>query len=318
MIITLTLNPAIDKTAEINEFTVNKVNRVSSIRLDAGGKGINVSKVINTLGGSSIAMGIIAGNNGNFIKNYLDEKGIRNDFVIEKGETRVNLKVVDNINHTHTDINENFTVSESALNKVKDKIIENLSKSKDENNIVVLSGSIPQGLSKSCYREIIESLKETNSKVILDAEGELFINGIEASPYLVKPNIDELKATFNKEINSSEDIVNVSRECIISKGVTYVTVSMGGEGSLFVSKDKAFVVKGFKVKVRSTVGAGDSMVAALAFAIENNYTIEKAAALASAASTATVMTEGSQPGKIEDINEFLKRCHPVHISHFEK
>ncbi|MDV3426425.1 MAG: 1-phosphofructokinase [Bacillota bacterium] len=307
MIITLTLNPAIDKTAEINEFLVNKVNRVSSIRLDAGGKGINVSKVINVLGGSSIAVGIIAGNNGNFIKNFLDENGIRNDFVLEKGETRVNLKVVDNINHTHTDINESFAVSMDVLGKVEEKIIENLNKSKDENNIVVLSGSIPQGLSKSCYREIIDSLKGTKAKVILDAEGELFINGIESSPYLVKPNIDELKSTFNKEINSSSDIVNVSRECIISKGVAYVVVSMGGEGSLYVSKDKAFVVKGFKVKVKSTVGAGDSMVAALAYAIEKNFVIEKAAALASASSTATVMTEGSQPGKIEDINEFLKK-----------
>lgn len=307
MIITLTLNPAVDKTAEINDFTVDKVNRVSSIRLDAGGKGINVSKVINTLGGSSIAMGIIAGSNGSFIKNYLDEKGIKNDFIIEKGETRVNLKVVDNINNTFTDINESFTVSEGVLNKIKDKIIENLNKSMDENNIVVLSGSIPRGLSKSCYMEIIESLKGTNAKVILDAEEELFTNGIEASPYLVKPNIDELKATFNKEINSSSDIVNISRKFIISKGVTYVAVSMGGDGSVYVSKDKAFVVKGFKVKVKSTVGAGDSMVAALAYAIENNYEIEKAAALASASSTATVMTEGSQPGNIEDINEFLNR-----------
>jgi len=307
MIITLTLNPAIDKTAEINEFSVNKVNRVSSIRLDAGGKGINVSKVINTLGGESMAVGIIAGNNGNFIKNYLDENNIKNDFVLEKGETRVNLKIVDNINHTHTDINENFVVSDAALGKVKDKIIENLNKSRDENNIVVLSGSIPLGLSKSCYREIIESLKGTKAKVILDAEGELFINGIEASPYLVKPNIDELKSTFNKEINSSSDIVNVSRECIISKGVIYVVVSMGEDGSLYISKDKAFLVKGFNVKVRSTVGAGDSMVAALAFAIEKGYTIEKAAALASASSTAAVMTEGSQPGKIEDINEFFNK-----------
>lgn len=307
MIITLTLNPAIDKTAEINDFKVNKVNRVISIRLDAGGKGINVSKVVNTLGGNTVAMGIIAGNNGNFIKNYLDRNRIKNDFVMEKGETRVNLKVVDNINHTHTDINENFTVSKGILDKVKGKIIEKLTKSKDENNIVVLSGSIPQGLSKFTYKEIAEAVKSTNAKVILDAEGALFINGIDASPYLVKPNIDELKSTFNKEINSPLDVVNISRENIISKGVTYVAVSMGGDGSLFVSKDKAFLVKGFKVKVKSTVGAGDSMVAALAFAIENNYTIEKAAALASAASTATVITEGSQPGKKEDIYEFLKK-----------
>lgn len=313
MIITLTLNPAIDKTVEIKDFSVNKVNRVDAIRLDAGGKGINVSKVINILGGESIAVGIIAGSNGNFIKRCLDQKGIKSDFVIENGETRVNLKVVDNINNTHTDINESFIVSKGVLDKVKEKILGNLSKRKAENNVVVLSGSIPQGLSKFAYKEIIEAIKSTKAKVILDAEGELFINGIDASPYLVKPNIDELKETFNKEINSASDIVSVSRECIISKGVTYVAVSMGGEGSLFVSKDKAFVIKGFKVRVRSTVGAGDSMVAALAYATENNYTIEKAAALASAASTATVMTEGSQPGKIEDIYEFLKKINIENI-----
>ena len=106
MITTITINPAVDKTIEINNFSVGNVNRVASVRLDAGGKGINVSKVIKNLGGESRAMGILSGTSGKFIKDYLDEINILNDFVFTKGETRTNIKVVDMLNHTNTDINE--------------------------------------------------------------------------------------------------------------------------------------------------------------------------------------------------------------------
>ena len=129
MITTITLNPAVDKTIEINNFSVGNVNRVTSVRLDAGGKGINVSKVIKNLGGTSSAMGILSGKSGDFIKGYLDEIEISNDFIFTNGETRTNIKVVDLINHTNTDINEaGPEASIEDLNELSDKIFNNMNK----------------------------------------------------------------------------------------------------------------------------------------------------------------------------------------------
>ncbi|MFA9398306.1 MAG: 1-phosphofructokinase [Clostridiaceae bacterium] len=304
MILTLTLNPAIDKTINISNFKLGTVNRVDNSRLDAGGKGINVSKVLKVLGGKSIALGILAGANGDFIKNHLDNENIENDFIKTKGETRVNLKIVDKINNQYTDINENFQVDESMFDLLKDKIISLLNKYKDEKNVVVLSGSIPKGLNTNIYKDLILDIKKTNAKVILDAEAELFTKGIEAAPYLIKPNIDELKATFNVTINNEDDIISVSRK-IINSGVHIVVVSLGGEGSLLITKDEVLKVHGLKVTVKSTVGAGDSMVAALAFSLEQNYPLDQTLKLASAVSTANVMTDGTQTGKPEDIEKIL-------------
>ena len=119
MITTVTLNPAVDKTIEIDDFNIGKVNRILTIRLDAGGKGINVSKVIQRLQGKSIAVGILGGSSGSFIKNYIDSIGIENDFIMTEGETRTNIKIVDKFNHTNTDINESGPmVSDENLDRV--------------------------------------------------------------------------------------------------------------------------------------------------------------------------------------------------------
>lgn len=290
MITTVTLNPAIDKTINIEDFSIGSVNRVSAIRTDAGGKGINVSKVIKSLGGSSRAVAILAGNCGNFIKEYLDRASIENDCLFIEGETRTNIKVVDKINHTNTDINEAGPfVSMENLNEVFEKLCCGMK----QEDLLVLSGSIPKSAEKDIYRQWIEKTKEKGIKTILDADGELLRQGIEAGPHLIKPNIHELEALFNQRIDSIDEVINVSKE-FFKKGIEIVVVSLGENGALFMKKDTAIRAKGIKVEVESTVGAGDSMVAALAFALERSYDFEKAVRLSVACGTASVMTEGTQ------------------------
>lgn len=303
MIITVTLNPALDKTIEIDEFKIGSVNRIVSTRVDAGGKGINVSKVIKELQHESLALGLLGGSSGNHIKNYLDNLNINNDFLLVKGETRTNFKIIDKANNTHTDINENGpSLVESDITNIKEKIMQHCT----SESLVILSGSVPSGVSTSIYGEIIKDIKNKGGKVILDADGELLIQGIKAGPYMVKPNIHELEKAFGITIDNEKKVIETAKK-ILEYGVKYVVISLGSEGSIFVSHDKVAKVKGIKVEVKSTVGAGDSMVAAFAIAVEKDYSFEEAMKLASATSTANVMTEGTQTGRFEDIEKLKKQ-----------
>ncbi|MBU3130316.1 1-phosphofructokinase [Clostridium tagluense] len=310
MIITVTLNPALDKTIEIDGFKIDTVNRIVSTRVDAGGKGINVSKVIKELKHKSIALGFLGGSSGNQIKNYLDDSNIDNNFLTVKGETRTNLKIFDKVNNTHTDINENGpSLGEKDITNIKQEIMEHCK----EDSIVVLSGSVPSGVSTSIYADIIKSIKTKGGKVILDAEGQLLMQGIKAGPYMVKPNIDELEKAFDISINSEDEVIETAKK-ILEYGVKYVVISLGSKGSIFISDHKVAKVTGIKVEVKSTVGAGDSMVAAMAVAVQEDYSFEQAIKLACATSTANVMTKGTQTGRFVDIEKLKKEIDIKYIT----
>lgn len=303
MIITVTLNPAIDKTVEINDVHINRVNRVSSARLDAGGKGINVSKIILSLGGKSKAIGFLGGKAGEFIKEYLDEMGIASEFVFIEGETRTNLKIVDPVQHTNTDINEIGPAI--TLNDIK-QIDNYISQSINEKSVIVFSGSVPPNMESEIYQRWIYSAKKKGAKTLLDADGELLRLGIEAGPYLIKPNIHELERLLARKIASIEEAVECSRILMDKHGIEIVVVSMGEKGALFLNKEVTIFAEGITVDVKSTVGAGDSMVAALAYAIDEGYAFEKAATLAVAAGTANVMTCGTEPSSLKVIEVLEK------------
>lgn len=311
MIITVTLNPAVDKTIEIDSFTVGEVNRISKTRVDAGGKGINVSKVIKSLGGSSKALGILSGNSGRFIKEYLDTEAIENDFTFTAGETRTNLKLVDKVNHTNTDLNEfGPEVSENDLKEVASKFLKQL----DEKSVIVFSGSIPRNVNKNIYKLWIEKAKAMGAKTLLDADGELLKQGIEAGPYLIKPNIHELEGFFGKKIEGIKEVVELSRK-LLEYGIKVVVISLGGDGALFINEKDVIYAHGIKVDVSSTVGAGDSMVAALAVAFDNNYDFERSIKLAVACGTASVTTAGTQAADIDTVMKFEKMVQLEHLNY---
>ena len=303
MIYTVTLNPALDKTVEIPNFTLGNVNRITSLRTDPGGKGINVSKVIAKLGGSSMALGILGGNTGRAIADGLNQLGLNCSFLSAEGETRTNLKVIDPVNHTNTDINEpGFEITEALL----DSLLQHLVQMVKPGDIVVLSGSLPKGASKDTYGKWVTRCKDAGAKVFLDADGDPLVEGLKANPYLVKPNNDELSRLMGRELAGIEDVVCAAKK-LMAAGIEKVVVSMGGKGALYVTKEATVHAEGLKVPVGSTVGAGDSVVAALAVAEDKGMTLEEAVVLSTATGAANVMCSGTQAAEWETIEALMPK-----------
>lgn len=304
MIYTVTLNPALDKTVEIPSLTVDAVNRITKMRTDPGGKGINVSKVIDKLGSRSIATGILGGDTGHFILSAVEEMGIETGFLFVDGETRTNLKIIDPVLHTNTDINEpGLVISEEVL----ERLLQNILCWLKEGDLVILSGSIPKGCPKTVYRTWVGACNERGVKVILDADGEQFALGLESSPYLIKPNNHEISAFLGRELQTPQELGAAARELMEKYGVTKVVVSMGENGALYVTADEMIHAEGLKVSVGSTVGAGDSVVAAMAVAEERGLSLEEAARLSTATGAANVMCSGTQAAEYAAVQELLPR-----------
>ena len=304
MIYTVTLNPALDKTVEMPSLTVDAVNRITSMRTDPGGKGINVSKVIQKLGGASVAAGILGGDTGRAILSALTEMGLTTLFHFVEGETRTNMKIIDPDNHTNTDINEpGVTVSEEILEKLLEELLAKVTKE----DIVVISGSMPKGSPKDTYYTWTKAFREKGAKVILDADGDLLKAGLKASPYLIKPNNHELGALTGRALETPEEIAETAAELMKEYGIGKVVVSMGGDGAVYVTKDKTIYAVGLKVPVGSTVGAGDSVVAALAVSEEEGKTLEETVRLSMAVGAANVMCSGTQAAEYEVVETLLPK-----------
>ncbi len=303
MIYTVTLNPAVDKTILLSNLTVDHVNRAETVREDTGGKGINVSKMIKNLKGESMALGLCAGKTGEFIEEQLDKMGIKHHFIKAEGQTRTNIKIVDKMQGTYTDINEvGAGVKEEVLKELEELIFSYLS----EGDFLVLAGSVPTNVSKAIYKKWIQRAKEVNAKVVLDADRELLKEGLEAGPYLIKPNIHELEELCGQKIDSPEMAVKLARD-LMKDNIEVIVISRGDKGCIVVKKDEALLIEGLKVSVKSTVGAGDSMVAALTYALHQKDSLKEAITLGVAASAATVMQEGTIMGEWETIKELKQK-----------
>lgn len=304
MIFTVTLNPALDKTVEIPSFAIDSVNRITQMRTDPGGKGINVSKVIDKLGSKSIATGILGGGTGKAIQSALKDMGLESSFYFAEGETRTNLKVVDPQKHTNTDINEpGLTVSEELLNGLLEELLGKLAK----DDLVVLSGSLPKGAPKDTYHTWVKACREKDAKVILDADGELLAEGLLASPYLIKPNNHEISRLFGRTLTTPQELEQAARTLMEKHKIAKIVVSMGGEGALYVTEEATVYAEGLKVPVGSTVGAGDSVVAALAVAEESGMGLEETVRLSTATGAANVMCSGTQAAEYSVVEGLMPK-----------
>jgi len=298
MIITVTLNPALDKTIILETLKVGNVNRIHQIREDAGGKGINVSKMIRNLEGETLATGFLGGQTGEFIRTQLNRMGIQHDFVEVGGNTRTNFKIVDTRNQSYTDINGcGEILTKSVLEQLENKMNSYMT----ESELMVFSGSIPKNVEKNIYAGWITKAKQRGVKTILDADGELLREGITAGPYMIKPNIHELEMYLNKKLNGVNEVVQAARQ-LLDYGIGIIAVSMGEQGSIFVTGEKVIFAEALKVDVKSTVGAGDSMVGALAYAFSKHMTLEDGIRLAVAAASASISNEGTEMGSLEQVN----------------
>lgn len=301
MIVTVTMNPAIDKTVEIDALLPGGLNRIKKVEYDAGGKGINVSKTIYELGGESIATGFLGGNSGKTIKNVLNEKNIRNDFIWVEGETRTNTKVFEQ-NGSLTELNEpGPVITEEQVGA----LLEKLEGYADENTLIILAGSIPNGVNKGIYAEITHLAHKNGAKVLMDADGEVFRQSLEAVPDLIKPNRVELEEYAGLDYRASQEEILELAKGLLAKGIRTAAVSMGKSGAMFVKENYAVKCPALSVKAHSTVGAGDAMVAALAYAWDQNLSDEDTVKLCMATSAGAVTTVGTKPPS-KELVEALK------------
>lgn len=297
MITTVTLNPAIDRTIVVEKFEFGAVNRVVSVREDMGGKGINVARILTALGSEATAVGFIGSANLSHVQTLLGRDAIPTDFVRVNAATRLNTKLITRDTRTTTDINEaGFEVSQSNLDALKEKIKLYASSS----SFVVFSGSVPRGLPIDVYRDLIRQVTPL-SKPVLDADGELLMAGLQAHPYLIKPNIHELENALGRPLQSHVEIVSAARTLISQYGITYVLVSMGGNGSILVSPSAALFAAPVMVAVRGTVGAGDSMLAGFLHCLSAEMPDKQALAWATACGALAVSKEGTEAFQKQDV-----------------
>ena len=303
MIVTVTMNPAIDKTVEIDSLLPGGLNRIQKVEYDVGGKGINVSKTIRELGGESIATGFLGGNAGKTIENVLKNRNIKGDFIWVEGETRTNMKVFEKSGAV-TEFNEpGPAVSEDQL----EELMQRLEGYASGNTIFILAGSIPAGVNKQVYAKIIERVHKKGATVLLDADGELFCNALEAVPDMIKPNRVELEEYAGYDSNASEEDLLKMAEALMEKGISSVAVSMGKSGAMFVRDGYRVKCPALSVKAHSTVGAGDAMVAALAYAWDQKLTDEETVCLCMAASAGAVTTIGTKPPARELVDRLTEQ-----------
>ncbi|MCD7770925.1 MAG: 1-phosphofructokinase family hexose kinase [Oscillospiraceae bacterium] len=298
MITTVTLSPCLDKTVKTGKLNLDAMNRVEQVSLDIGGKGINVSRALARLGVRSRALGFNF-SGGEAIPETLEAEGIECRFTECPGALRTNLKIMETDIGRTVEINEsNPCVSPGNIDELKQAVAE----SAHESEYVVLAGSVPKGVGCDIYRQLGEISGE---KVILDAQGELLLEGLKAHPFMIKPNQFELETIVGK-ISSDEDIVLAARKLISEYGVQVVLVSRGADGAIIVSKKECYKSPAVKVPVRSTSGAGDSMVAGAILALTKHLPLETVLKYAVTTAAGAISKDGTTFCTEEEFEILLK------------
>lgn len=253
MIYTVTLNPSIDYIVRLDQVQVGSVNRMDSDDKFAGGKGINVSRVLKRLDIPNTATGFIGGFTGKFITDTLAEEEIETCFVQVAEDTRINVKIKAD---QETEINGTGPNVEPAQLEELKAILSSLT----AEDTVVFAGSSAKNLGNVIYKDLIALTRKTGAQVVCDFEGQTLIDSLDYQPLLVKPNNHELGAIFGVKLESLDEIENYARQ-LLAKGAQNVIISMAGDGALLVTSEGAYFAKPIKGTVKNSVGAGDSMVA---------------------------------------------------------
>lgn len=255
MIYTITFNPALDYIMVVPSCRNGEVNRTESEKIMAGGKGINVSIVLNNMGVENTALGFISGFTGGAIENILADMNCKTDFIkLDNGFSRINVKIKSD---TETEINgQGPDISDGAVKKLYEKL-----DSLNDGDTLVLAGSIPSSLSDSIYCEIMDYIKDKKLNIVVDATKDLLVNVLKYKPFLVKPNNHEIGEIFGVELKTRSEVVPYAKK-MQEMGAKNVLVSMAGEGAVFVGENgEVYESEAPKGKLVNSTGAGDSMVA---------------------------------------------------------
>ena len=290
MIYTITLNPALDKELTVPSIEQDSVLRARATRADAGGKGFNVSRMLNVLGANSVALGFVGGHTGQRLHKHLAGLGIESDFVWVDGETRTNVSIVSSESEHYIKVNEpGPTITDESQAQLTEKV-QSLAR---EGDWWVLAGSLPPGVSAEFYATLISQIKAVGAHAILDTSGPALRLACATQPYLVKPN------GYEAEQLTGETTPERQAHAIRKLGVENVIISLGGDGALVVTEAETQQIAAPSITERNPIGAGDSLVAGVVWGLANGESLPSAlrwgvaSGAAAAASSGTSMPERS-------------------------
>ncbi len=287
-IITVTLNPAIDLTCSIPEFKTGAVNRVSGSRTDAGGKGVNIARLLRVFDLPVIATGFLGQDNPHIFEKLFREREITDQFIRVPGETRTGIKILDDAAHTTTDINfPGLTPTSVDF----ERLLNQLTSLAATARIVIIAGSLPATLPPQAVGELVKVAQKAGASVFVDTSGPALSHAIHAGPSLIKPNQDELGEYLGRPLSDLEDILREAQQ-LVRRGIDTIIVSLGSRGALFVNRDQALLTAPPRIKPVSTVGAGDAMIGSFAAGLLTGLSFADSARLATAVSAAVVTLAG--------------------------
>lgn len=301
MILTVTLNPAIDKVYQVENFSVGEVFRPSGMWATAGGKGLNVSRVCRILGEEITATGFLGGSTGQFIRSQIKELGIKDQFVEIEGETRTCIAVNDPKRGTSTEVLESGPEITKEEQQAFLKRFESLV---PEMDVITASGSLPRGLDKDFYKKLVEIAGKHKKRLILDTSGEALIKGLASRPFMVKPNEDELKAIADEALTDEKEIMESALK-IHRMGIPLVCVTLGKKGCIAVWEGNVYRFRHPSLQVVNTVGSGDSFVAGCATALSRGGDYYDAVLMGMACGMAN--TQFHETGKVS--TELVEQYH---------
>ncbi|MDR7209530.1 1-phosphofructokinase family hexose kinase [Flavobacterium piscis] len=300
-IVTLTVNPSVDKSTHFSGLIAEQKIRCAAPQFDAGGGGINVSKAISRLRGSSLAVFTSGGPVGEMLKDLVKKESVDFEAIETETATRENFIAVDD----NTNSQYRFGFSGDVLSDLEiEKLLETISNLKPK--YLVASGSLNEGLASDFYQKIAVITKASNSKLIVDTSGEALKKVLETGVYLIKPNVGELAKLIGVERLEMEEVNEAAKKIISNGGAEIVVVSLGPQGAVLVTKDAYEYVPAPNVAKKSTVGAGDSMVGGMVWALSQNKSLKEVIRWGVACGSAATMNEGTQLFKFEDANRLFE------------
>jgi len=302
-ILTITFSPCIDKSFSVAELIAEKKLRSSSPKIEPGGGGINVARVLTRLGAKTIALYPSGGYTGQALDELIEKEQIPAIPVKTQNETRENIIVLE----TSTNKQFRFTMPATSLTeKEVERILRQIERLK-KLDFIVISGSVPSASSPLLFSQINAIATRKKTKIIVDTSGEMLKHAVESGVYLIKPNVSELACLSGKESLSDDEIVYEAKRIIKTKNCQIIVVSMGAAGAILVTKELTIPIVPPVVEVRSTVGAGDSMVAGIAFALSRGKNIETAVQYGVACGTATTLNTGTALCHVEDVERLFNQ-----------
>lgn len=298
MIYTVTLNPAIDRELVVSSIVHDTVLRASQWRVDYGGKGFNVARMLKALGTSSVALGFAGGNNGEVLHQGLRSMGVETDFVWVEEETRTNVSIVASEDGRYVKVNEpGPNISADNLTALQQKVCQ-LAQPEDW---WVLAGSLPPGVPPSIYADMITIIQDAGAYAILDTSDQALRYGCQAKPFLVKPNVAEAFKLTAQELNHHPAKIAGVAGAIHALGPAHVVISMGKEGAMLTDGQRAWTASSPKIVELNPIGAGDAMVGGLVWGLSRKQDLPEAFSMAVACGAAAAAQRGTRVGTFEEI-----------------